>query len=449
MKILEFSDSFIPIMDGVGNVVYQYAMNLPAKGHECYVVAPQTDTGYRGGYPFELVDYLGMQLSAMKSYTVGVPNLDPHCTNRLNMIKGDIVHVHSPFVAGQAGLLYAVRHDVPVVGTFHSKYRDDFMQATGISLLANVGTKFVVDFYNRCTEVWAVSESSALTLADYGYKGEIKVMPNGTDIHPLTEAGMKASLEQFPVPENVPILLYVGQINWKKNLRCTLEACGLLAKEKPEQDFRLMLAGQGPHEEEIRQLAEELGIAEKVIFTGHLTDHDLLNALYARASLFLFPSLYDTSGLVTREAAAMGTPSVVVKGSSAAEGMTHGINGFLCEENSASLSAVLEQACLHTDVFRAAGERAMDEIYISWQDAVRTAEGLYADLIRRKKSGALPRRESFDDPLFDMAADAVRRYMHTVNEELPVYEGMIENFIDRRETMRNDLEARIRSFLNL
>ena len=135
MKILEFSDSFIPIMDGVGNVVYQYAMNLPAKG-------------------------------AMKSYTVGVPNLDPHCTNRLNMIKGDIVHVHSPFVAGQAGLLYAVRHDVPVVGTFHSKYRDDFMQATGISLLANVGTKFVVDFYNRCTEVWAVSESSALTLAD-------------------------------------------------------------------------------------------------------------------------------------------------------------------------------------------------------------------------------------------------------------------------------------------
>ena len=58
MKILEFSDSFIPIMDGVGNVVYQYAMNLPAKGHECYVVAPQTDTGYRGGYPFELVDYL-------------------------------------------------------------------------------------------------------------------------------------------------------------------------------------------------------------------------------------------------------------------------------------------------------------------------------------------------------------------------------------------------------
>ena len=383
MKILEFSDSFIPIMDGVGNVVYQYAMNLPAKGHECYVVAPQTDTGYRGGYPFELVDYLGMQLSAMKSYTVGVPNLDPHCTNRLNMIKGDIVHVHSPFVAGQAGLLYAVRHDVPVVGTFQSKYRDDFMQATGISLLANVGTKFVVDFYNRCTEVWAVSESSALTLADYGYKGEIKVMPNGTDIHPLTEAGMKASLEQFPVPENVPILLYVGQINWKKNLRCTLEACGLLAKEKPEQDFRLMLAGQGPHEEEIRQLAEELGIAEKVIFTGHLTDHDLLNALYARASLFLFPSLYDTSGLVTREAAAMGTPSVVVKGSSAAEGMTHGINGFLCEDDPQDLCRTISGALASPEELKAVGEKARETIPIPWSRLVDDVVKEYENVIRK------------------------------------------------------------------
>ena len=71
MRIIQFSDSFLPVMDGVGNVVYQYALNLAHKGHECYVVAPQTDTGYRGGYPFELVDYIGVPLPRMKSYKIG------------------------------------------------------------------------------------------------------------------------------------------------------------------------------------------------------------------------------------------------------------------------------------------------------------------------------------------------------------------------------------------
>ena len=51
MKIGQFSDTFMPIVDGVGRVVYNYAVNLAALGHECYVVAPCGDTGYRGALP--------------------------------------------------------------------------------------------------------------------------------------------------------------------------------------------------------------------------------------------------------------------------------------------------------------------------------------------------------------------------------------------------------------
>ena len=187
MRIIQFSDSFLPIVDGVGNVVYHYALNLGNKGHEVYVVAPQTDTGYRGGYPFEIVDYIGMPLFRMKSYTIGMPALDMHCQNRLNAIEADIVHVHSPFVAGQAGLTYGQKNHLPIVGTFHSKYYDDFLQVTGVELMADLGVKHVVNFFEKCDEVWAVSASSAGTLKEYGYKGDIRVMPNGTDIRPLSD----------------------------------------------------------------------------------------------------------------------------------------------------------------------------------------------------------------------------------------------------------------------
>lgn len=377
MRIIQFSDSFLPIMDGVGNVVYQYALNMGQKGHDCYVVAPQTDTGCRGRFPFEIVDYIGVPLRLLKSYKVGMPGLDVHCQNRLAMIEADIVHVHSPFVAGQAGLAYAQKRGCPVVGTFHSKYYDDFLQITGMELLADVGVRHVVNFYEKCDEVWAVSASSADTLAGYGYHGAIRVMPNGTDIHPVSDEAVRAAGERFGLDDGAPLLLYVGQINWKKNLRCTLEACAQV-----DRPFRLALAGQGPHEKEVKRLAEELGLADRVVFTGHIGEADALNALYRRASLFLFPSQYDTSGLVVREAAAMGTPSVVVRGSSAAEGIRDGENGFLCADDPDDLARVIDAALSDRQALERVGRAALETIPIPWSKLVDDVLQKYAGLVR-------------------------------------------------------------------
>ena len=377
MRIIQFSDSFLPIMDGVGNVVYQYALNMGQKGHDCYVVAPQTDTGCRGRFPFEIVDYIGVPLRLLKSYKVGMPGLDVHCQNRLAMIEADIVHVHSPFVAGQAGLAYAQKRGCPVVGTFHSKYYDDFLQITGMELLADVGVRHVVNFYEKCDEVWAVSASSADTLAGYGYHGAIRVMPNGTDIHPVSDEAVRAAGERFGLDDGAPLLLYVGQINWKKNLRCTLEACAQV-----DRPFRLALAGQGPHEKEVKRLAEELGLADRVVFTGHIGEADALNALYRRASLFLFPSQYDTSGLVVREAAAMGTPSVVVRGSSAAEGIRDGENGFLCADDPDDLARGIDAALSDRQALERVGRAALETIPIPWSKLVDDVLQKYAGLVR-------------------------------------------------------------------
>lgn len=376
MRILQFTDSFLPIMDGVANVVYQYALNMGRKGHECYVVAPQTDTGYRGNFPFEIVDYIPLPLLKVKNYTVGMPALDRHCQNRLSAVHGDIVHVHSPFTAGQAGLAYAQKNSLPVVGTFHSKYYDDFLQVTGMELLAGVGVKHVVNFYNRCDQVWAVSASSADTLRGYGYKGDVSVMPNGTDIRPVAEEQVRKVAETYGLGGEAPVLLFVGQINWKKNLRRVLEACARL--EKP---FRLILAGQGPHEKDARHLAEKLGIADRTQFTGHITDPDVLNALYRNADLFLFPSLYDNAPLVVREAAAVGTPSVTVRGSSAAECIVDGENGLLCEDDSDDLARVIRAALSDREALRRMGENARDTIPIPWTKLVDDVLERYKALI--------------------------------------------------------------------
>ena len=106
MKIIQFSDSFLPVMDGVGNVVYQYALNLGQRGHESYVVAPQTDTGYRGNFPFEIVDYTGMPLPKLKSYKVGAPALDAHCHRRLAAINADNPAYEEPLAVSKGAAVF-------------------------------------------------------------------------------------------------------------------------------------------------------------------------------------------------------------------------------------------------------------------------------------------------------------------------------------------------------
>ncbi|MCE5190103.1 MAG: glycosyltransferase [Eubacteriales bacterium] len=383
MKIGQFSDSFLPIVDGVGRVVYHYATALCKHGEECYVIAPMSDTGYRGGYPFELVDFASMELPRQRQYSTGIPSLDPHYDARMRNISLDIIHAHSPFIAGLEAQRLARRRNIPMIGTFHSRYYDDFYQYTRAEMLANIAVATIVNFYQRCDEVWTVSQSSAETLHDYGYAGDIVVIPNGTpDVEP-NPARAAAAKAHFQLPGD-PILLYCGQMNWKKNILRILESCAdYQQKGKP---FVLVLAGQGPDTKAIRQKADELGLSGRTRFTGHITDEDLLYGLYEVADLFVFPSLYDTSGMVVRESAAMETPSVVVRGCATAEPIIDRQNGFLCEDTTASLCSIIELALSDLPMTQAVGRLARKTIYLSWDDIAASALDRYSALIEQHKA---------------------------------------------------------------
>lgn len=339
MRIGEFSDSFLPIVDGVGRVVKAYADTLSSHGEEVYVITPMNDTGFRGNLPYEIVDFVSLKLARKLPWKVGFEFLDPHYEERIKNIELDICHAHSPFFSGNAAYNYAKRHKIPLVGTFHSKYYDDFLKATHSKNLAKIGTDVIVSFYNKCDEVWAVSESAALALREYGYKREIVVAPNGTTVRSLDVSKLKPTIEKYKVNTKIPVFFFAGQINWKKGLRCILESCAILANQG--QQFQLILAGQGPDKEDVLKLAEKLGIEKYLTFTGHITDVSELDCLYSLADLFLFPSLYDTSSLVVKEAAGMHTPSIVIKDTGPAESIQDKINGFLTDGTASDLVTII------------------------------------------------------------------------------------------------------------
>ena len=386
LRIGQFTDTFLPVVDGVGRVVLAYSETLSKMGNQVTVVAPMYDTGYQGGFPFQLVDFKGRSVPGMKQYRLGEAVWDSHYRRRMRMITLDLIHAHSPFTAGSEAVRLAAMRKLPLVGTFHSKYYDDFLKATKSESIAKMGTRFVVNFYNRCDEVWAVNQNSADVLRGYGYEGEVQVVPNGATLRSVSPSDVNEVSRRWNLGSD-PVILFVGQMDWKKNILTVLEACAEM--KKAGKSFRLLLAGQGIDMGRIDQKIHELGIQDRSQMLGHITDTSLLDALYARASVFAFPSLYDTSALVVREAAVMGTPSVMVRGSTAAEIIRDRDNGFLCDNNPKDLCHVISGVLDDPELLARAGERARETIPVPWETIMKTVEERYARLVALGREGRL------------------------------------------------------------
>ena len=383
MKIGQFSDSFLPIIDGVGRVVYNYCETIANMGYEVTAVVPLDKFGYRGRFPFEIIDYYAKKVPIMSQYDAGIPVFDMHYKARLDMTDFDIVHVHTPFIAGIEGIRYAKDRKIPIVGTFHSKYYDDFLQMTGSKTMASLGTDVVVSFYNHCDEVWAVSNNSAETLRSYGYDKEINVIANGMNIKKIDPSWALKAKKHFNINYDYPCLLFVGQMNFKKNIDKILEACALLKKDGVK--FNMLLAGKGPHEDKIKQMIKDLDIEDSCHMLGHVLKEDLLYGLYSLADLFIFPSLYDNAPMVVREAANAATASVVVKGSSSAEIIDDGINGFYCQDDAHSIYEVIKKALDNLDETRSIGLQAKESIPVAWDEIMKSVIDRYQYLIDKYK----------------------------------------------------------------
>ena len=385
IRIGQFTDTFLPIVDGVGRVVHAYSETLSQMGNQVTVVAPMYNTGYQGGFPFQLVEFKAVGLPGFRQYRVGEALLDSHYRQRIRMIDLDIVHAHSPFTAGSEALRLAYQRKLPLVATFHSKYYDDFLKATRSESIARMGVKFVVNFYERCDEVWAVGKNTADVLREYGYRGEVQIMPNGATLRDPKPSDVAEVTRRWNLGDD-PLILFVGQMDWKKNILTVLEACAEL--KATGERFRLILAGQGIDAQAIQEKINSLHLEDRAQMIGHISDTSLLDGLYARASLFAFPSLYDAAPMVVREAAVMYTPSVMVRGSTASEAIHDG-NGYLCENDPSDLARVIRGALSDPASLRETGRKARETIPVPWPELMKKAEERYLRLIELGKEGRL------------------------------------------------------------
>ena len=348
-----FGDSFFPMADGVIMVIDNYARRLCKYANVIVFVPEYLTKKYDDSiFPYKVVRCHSVKVPFL-DYSVSIPKLDNKFMKVLNKYKLDIVHVHSPFTIGRAGLAYAKKHHVPCIATMHSQFKQDFQRAVKSELLATKLNNNLIKFFDKCDECWAVnSEVARIYYEDYHYKCLPKVMNNAT--------------EMMPVSSEKEAINY---INKKHNII----------------KFKMLYVGTGQDENDLKSYINELGIAENVIMVGKITDRNELSKYYARADLFLFPSLYDASSIVQIEAASQKTPGVFLKGSATSATVTDNVNGFISENTVGAYSDKIIEIMNSEKLFDKVKENAFIDLYVTWDKKVSEVYKIYLEKIKENK----------------------------------------------------------------
>lgn len=357
LRVGIFSNAYRPLISGVVNSIDLIRKGLREQGHVPFVYAPRVG-GYRdtGAGVFR---FPSLEFSSQVQYPVAIP-FWPSMHRRISRSRLQVLHTHHPFLLGDYALYWSRRRGIPLVYTFHTQYEQysHYLRMPQKPLKA-LARWAVGRFARRCDLIIAPSPSIRDLLQEYGIQTWTETLENAIELSPFRQA--TRCRRELGWPEDAVIGLYAGRLGKEKNLEFLVRAL----PERP--DAYLAIVGDGPVLEELMELARELGVSGRVIFTGAI-DYACMPRYFAAADFFTISSTTEVKPLVVLEALASGLPVVAVAACGTQDTLRHEHDGLLTE--------------LDLEQFRGAWTRLLDEPELRRglsSQARRTAAGYSID----------------------------------------------------------------------
>ena len=386
LKIGIFMDSFYPAVDGVVVVIDNLAKML-AKFNDVTVIVPETPSENEDfKRPYNIIRVKSIPIP-FTEYKLG-RNFSKRSKTFKKLVneKFDIVHIHSPFTVGKLGLKVAHALNVPCVATLHTRFDFEIRKIVNNKHIVNMVIKDMMKVFNACDVATTVNKPMIQVFKDFGYVHEPVIIPNGTELTPLEdkENSIKMVNKLYDLSASETIFLFVGRITDVKNIFFILDSLKLLKEDGIK--FKMLYVGTGPDEKKLKEKIKEYNMEDSVIMTGRIMDRILLSAIYARADLFLFPSLFDTSSLVQVEAAVNETPGLFIEGSVTAYTVTNNVSGFTTELDVNKYKDRIKEIINDKKLLAKVSKNAREMLGKNWSTIALEAYDLYIKEIEKKKS---------------------------------------------------------------
>lgn len=376
LRIAIFSDSALPILNGVSVSINQLMHQLRAEGHSVHLFTSGT-FNYSEADP-NIHRFWAVETPFAKGYPFSTPPFYP-MLREFRKHRFDLVHTHTPFTVGMVGLRWAESHNLPIVSTYHTHY-DKYSHY--VPLIPKAYTRYKIAkhtnfYYNSVNHVITPSDASLRWLRRHSVHSPTTVIPTGIPAPPILDGALCRAKLNVPVDQKV--LLYVGRVAIEKNIGRLLEACAELFPTDPR--LTLWVVGDGPARERFMAEARDLEIGDRVKFWGAVPRKDL-DPFYAAADLFTFPSVTETQGLVVVEAMSHGLPAIVIHGGGASHSVKENINGFVVanttDQFAGAIHRVIDDSSLYDSMCIEAAHTAKE---YSVPNMVQQVIGVYRSVL--------------------------------------------------------------------
>jgi len=342
LKILIGADTFAPDVNGAARFAERLAAGLVERGHEVHVMAPAASRKH--GTWKEIHE--GQEITAHRLYSwrwyphdwlrFALPwRIKQNSARVIDEVKPDVVHFQSHIVVGRGLSVEAEKRGIRIIGTNHFM-PENMLEFTMLpkawqEWATGLAWKAARRSFIRAEAVTTPTRKAARFLEEHTGLEGVHAISCGIDAH-------KYSPSWEPRTENR--ILFVGRVTGEKQIDVLLRAAKLLPAEL---DAEIEIVGGGDQLKNLQHLAAELGIADRVTFTGRVTDEQLRDA-YHRASVLAMPSIAELQSIVTMEAMASALPVVAANAMALPHLVHDGENGYLFEpSNPEDLAAKLRK----------------------------------------------------------------------------------------------------------
>ncbi|WFR56760.1 glycosyltransferase family 4 protein [Anaerocolumna sp. AGMB13025] len=331
MNIGLFTETYYPEINGVANSVYMLKNELEEIGHTVYVFT--TTTPGAPAFEHNVFRVPSLPCVLITERRVGL-FYQPKLASLIKKLNLDLIHTHTEFSLGIFGRIMAKELKLPMVHTYHTIYEDYTHYITHIKTLDKRAKAFVRIFTKICCntveQVIVPTEKVRELLLKYSVFKDISVVPTGVNLRKFNPELYKREevlqlRKQFGIKAEDKVLLYLGRISKEKNISEIIEAMPDYMKTREQVKF--LIVGGGPEMEHLKQMAADLKMQDKIIFTGP-QPWDNIGLFYQLGDVFVSASQSETQGLTYIEAMAAGLPVVAKKDKCLEDILVFGWNGY-------------------------------------------------------------------------------------------------------------------------
>ena len=352
MRIAMMTDSYFPTRDGVVTSICTIKESLEELGHEVFIIAPEPEKEYRqeGVYYFKSIRF--------KSYDgYYVPIFPSNKIEILKEIDPDVIHIHGVATMALRGLVCGHTLKLPTVMTFHTMVDDAAQYYSPIKLPPETMNRLIWIYLRQILKRMdvVVTPTSCIGAEIISHGAECRNMvtvPTGAKTEVFHPGLPYDDLVARYGLEGKRIIVHVGRVSYEKDIDMVIRAMSKV-------DAHLLIVGKGPAKEDMERLVRELGLEDKITFTGFVSDEELPR-FYNMADMVISASKFETQGLTILEAMATGKPVACRNGRAFAEIVEDGVNGYLFDDDEGCVDAINRGLNAPEDVRRASFQTAIE-----------------------------------------------------------------------------------------